>query len=37
MVMIVIATFYNNNKKTHTQGITNIMNQRGPNIMFEII
>lgn len=26
-----------NNKKTHSQGITNIMNQRGPNVMFEII
>lgn len=36
MVMIVIAIFIII-KKTHSQGITNIMNQRGPNVMFEII
>lgn len=38
MVMIVIAIFIIIiKKKTHSQGITNIMNQRGPNVMFEII
>lgn len=38
MVMIVIAIFIIiKKKKTHSQGITNIMNQRGPNVMFEII
>lgn len=39
MVMIVIAIFIIIiiQKKTHSQGITNIMNQRGPNVMFEII
>lgn len=35
MVMIVIAIFII--IKKHSQGITNIMSQRGPNVMFEII
>lgn len=37
MVMIVLAIFIIIKKKTHSQGITNVMNQRGPNVMFEII
>lgn len=47
MIIIVIITrnngydsnsnIYLKKQNTHSQGITNIMNQMGPNVMFEII